>query len=124
LLISEVYYDGTDEWIELSNIGNSDFSGKIQVSGSISLSTPLSLPVKQSILLIKPSADYNRIDLKVPRITTSTFGLTDTKAINLTLFMSGQLLDSFIAETGLVVKLDNKKTSIQKIYLSDQRIIT
>ena len=26
LIISEVYYDGTDEWIEIYNIGNKDFS--------------------------------------------------------------------------------------------------
>jgi hypothetical protein len=124
LLISEVYYDGSDERIEISNIGNSDFSGKIQISGSISLLTQLSLPTKQSILLIKPSADYSRIDLKVSRIITSTFGLTDTKAINLVLSTSDQILDSFIVETGLIVKLDNKKTSLQKTYLSGQRIIT
>ena len=124
LIISEVYYDGTDERIEISNIGISDFSGKIQISGSISLSTQVLLPIRQSILLIKPSADYARIDLGVPRVTTSTFGLTDTKAINLILSTSGQILDSFVADTGLVVKLDNKKTSIQKTYLSGQRIIT
>ena len=124
LLISEVYYDGTDERIEISNIGISDFSGKIQISGSISLSTQVLLPIRQSILLIKPSADYSRIDITVPRVTTSTFGLTDTKAINLILSTSGQILDSFVADTGLVVKLDNKKTSIQKTYLSGQRIIT
>ena len=124
MIISEVYYDGTDERIEISNIGISDFSGKIQISGSISLSTQVLLPIRQSILLIKPSADYARIDLGVPRVTTSTFGLTDTKAINLILSTSGQILDSFVADTGLVVKLDNKKTSIQKTYLSGQRIIT
>ena len=124
LLISEVYYDGTDERIEISNIWTSDFSGKIQLSGSISLSTQLSISVNQTILLTKPSADYSRIDVRVPRIITSTFGLTDTKAINLVLYTSDQVLDSFTVDTGLIVKLDNKKTSFEKKYLSGQWIIT
>ena len=34
LILSEVYYDGTDEWIEITNIGDGEFSGKITLSGA------------------------------------------------------------------------------------------
>lgn len=32
LLLSEVYYDGTDERIEITNIGEGDFQGNILLS--------------------------------------------------------------------------------------------
>jgi len=124
LLISEVFYDWTDEWLELTNLGATSFSGKIQLSWSINISTFVSIDPQQSILLLKPSGNYARIDLAVLRITTNTFSLTDTKAINLTLLTSGQFLDEFLVETGRVTKLDNKKTSFQKFQLSGARIIT
>lgn len=124
LLISEVFYDWTDEWLELTNLWETSFSGKIQLSGSVNISTSISIHPQQSILLLKPSWNYARIDLAVPRITTTTFSLTDTKAINLTLLTSGQILDEFLVETGRVTKLDNKKTSFQKLQLSGARIIT
>jgi hypothetical protein len=38
--------------------------------------------------------------------------------------MSGQILDEFLVETGWVTKLDNRKTSFQKLQLSGARIIT
>lgn len=124
LLISEVFYDGSDEWLEITNLSNSPFSGIIQLSWSVNLSTSISINSHQSILILKPSGNYARIDLAIPRITTNTFSLTDTKAINLTLLRSGQFLDEFLVETGLVTKLDNKKTSFQKLQLSGARIIT
>lgn len=124
LIISEVFYDGTDEWIEISNISNNSFSGTIQITGSVFISTAISLTWNQSIILIKPSGNYSRIDLTVPRITTTTFSLTDTKAMSLVLSESGQMLDIFAIETGRMTKLDNKKTSFQKMLISDQQIIT
>jgi len=32
LILSEVYYDGTDEWIEITNIGDGNFQGNILLS--------------------------------------------------------------------------------------------
>jgi hypothetical protein len=90
----------------------------------VNISSYLSLEPQQSTLLIKPSGNYARIDIAVPKILTNTFSLTDTKAITLVLLMSGQLVDEFIVETGWVVKLDNKKTSFQKQQISGARIIT
>jgi len=124
LLISEVFYDGSDEWLELTNLSISPFSGQIQLTWSVNLSTSISIDPQQSILLLKPSGNYAWIDLLVARITTNTFSLTDSKAINLTLLTSGQFLDEFLVETGWVTKLDNKKISFQKLQLSGARIIT
>ncbi len=124
LMISEVYYDGTDEWIEITNLWWFQFSGMIQLSWSVNISSHCSLESQQSVLLIKPSGTYTRIDIAVPKILTNTFSLTDTKAISLDLLTSGQVVDEFIVETGWVVKLDNKKTSFQKQQISGARIIT
>jgi hypothetical protein len=41
LILSEVYFDGTDEWIEITNIGDGNFSGNLTLVGV--KSTPLSL---------------------------------------------------------------------------------
>jgi hypothetical protein len=41
LIISEVFIDGTDEWIEITNIGKGGFQGNITIVGA--KSTPLSL---------------------------------------------------------------------------------
>ncbi|HBB03837.1 TPA: hypothetical protein DCZ39_02965, partial [Patescibacteria group bacterium] len=41
LILSEVYYDGTDEWIEITNIGNGNFQGNFILSGA--KSTPVFL---------------------------------------------------------------------------------
>jgi hypothetical protein len=32
IILSEVYYDGTDEWIEITNIGTGNFQGNILLS--------------------------------------------------------------------------------------------
>lgn len=124
LIISEVFYDGTDEWIEITNLSTNLFSGIIQITWSISITSTISIKPRQSIILVKPSGNYLRIDLNVARITTSTFSLTDTKSINLTLSTSGQILDLFLVETGWVVKLDNKKTSFEKRIANEEGIIT
>lgn len=34
LIISEVYIDGTDEWIEITNRGDSSFVGTVTISGA------------------------------------------------------------------------------------------
>jgi len=34
LQITELYFDGTNEWIELTNIGSGDFNDTIELSGA------------------------------------------------------------------------------------------
>ena len=46
-------------------------------------------------------------------------GFTDTKTIMLDVLYGGTPIDSFIVDTGTVVKYNDKKTSLERIY-SDQ----
>jgi hypothetical protein len=41
LIVSEVYFDGTDEWIEITNIGDGNFQGNLTLVGA--KSTPILL---------------------------------------------------------------------------------
>jgi hypothetical protein len=114
LIISEVYYDGTEEWIEITNLW-SDFSWPITLGGTQTISPFLTIFTKQSIILTKPNLTYARISPLVYKLPLSTsFSFTDTKAIDLQLFREDQLLDSFQADTGIVLKYNDKKTSLSK----------
>ncbi|HCY20439.1 TPA: hypothetical protein DIC40_00955 [Patescibacteria group bacterium] len=53
-----------------------------------------------------------------------SFSFTDTKAIFTTLSRSGQTIDTFQAETGLVTKYNDKKTSLIKQYNNQIWFIT
>jgi hypothetical protein len=75
----------------------------------------VSLQQNQSIILTKSSQLYSRISpLVVKQSLPLSFSFTDTKAIFIQLKRSGQLIDTFQAETGLVLKYNDKKTSLIK----------
>ena len=124
IIISEIYYDGTEEWIEITNLG-SDFSGEVELQVPQSIFFPVSLQQDQSIILTKSSQTYSRIS---PLVTQQplplSFSFTDTKAIFTTLWRSGQLLDTFQVETGLVTKYNDKKISLTKEFINQNWIIT
>ena len=44
LLISEIFFDGSDERLELTNLGSVDFSGAIQLTG-IGINVSLSVAI-------------------------------------------------------------------------------
>ncbi len=114
IIISEVYYDGTEEWIEITNLG-SNFSGEVELEASQTNFFSVSLQQNQSIILTKSSQLYSRISpLVVKQSLPLSFSFTDTKAIFIQLKRSGQLIDTFQAETGLVLKYNDKKTSLIK----------
>ena len=116
LLLSEVYYDGTDERIEITNIGEGDFQGNILLSWA--KSTALSLT--NISLLSGESKIFG--DTLVQLSWTSFVGktglglsMTDTAAINIYLIVSGQIEDSFLVDHYRVNKYNDKKTSFEKV---------
>ncbi|AHB41808.1 hypothetical protein P148_SR1C00001G1029 [candidate division SR1 bacterium RAAC1_SR1_1] len=124
LIISEIYYDGTEEWIEITNLG-SYFSGEVEMRTPQSNFFTLSLQPNQSIILTKSSQLYSRISpLVIQKALPLSFSFTDTKAIFTTLSRSGQTIDTFQAETGLVTKYNDKKTSLIKQYNNQIWFIT
>jgi hypothetical protein len=51
-------------------------------------------------------------------------GFTDTKQLQLNLVWSGLVIDAFLVDTGTVTKLNDKDTSLEKIFLSGAYVIT
>ncbi len=116
LIISEVYFDGTDEWIEITNIGDGDFQGNITLVGV--KSTALSL-VNISVL----SGESKLFGDNIIQISGSQFiaktglslNLIDTSPIHIQLSISGQVEDSFLVDSYRVNLYNDKKTSFEKV---------
>jgi len=116
LIISEVYFDGTDEWIEITNIGDGNFQGNFTLAGvkSTTLSlTNISLLAGESKLFGDNFSQVsgNRFIGK----TGLSLNLIDTNPINIQLSMSGQVEDSFLVDAYRVNLYNDKKTSFEKI---------
>ena len=111
-----MYYDGTDEWVEITNIGDGIFEGNFILSGV--KSTSLSL----TKILIQPGESKIFGDSLV-QISGSQFiaktglglSITDTAAINIQMIISGQIEDSFVVDQYRVNKYNDKKTSFEKV---------
>lgn len=116
LILSEVYYDGTDERIEITNIGDGGFSGTITLEGA--KSTPVSLT--SISLLSGESKIFGDILAQVSGTsfigkTGLALNLTDTAPISVYLSISGQREDEFLVDSYRVNLYNDKKTSFEKI---------
>ena len=118
LIISEVYFDGSDEFIEISNISDLDYNSTITITQDTNKkqSLTLQIPAHQSTVLAYKNSRF-------PWDYILSFGLTDNSAINLKLSDINGILDTFDVEQALVKKRDNKKTSFEKIYKNQSRKI-
>ena len=123
LLLSEVYYDGTDEWIEITNIGEGTFQGNILLSWV--KSTPVSLT--NIFLLSGESKIFGDI---LAQISWTSFvgktglalSIADTAAIQIQLVISGQIVDSFSVDQYWVNKYNDKKISFEKVGETPTRV--
>jgi len=114
LILSEIYYDGTDEWIEITNIGQWDFQGNITLVGVKSTSlllTNISLLSGESKVF---GDNLSQISETLGK-TWLAFNILDTTAINIQLFISGQREDSFLVDQYWVNLYNDKKTSFEKV---------
>jgi hypothetical protein len=116
LILSEVYYDGTDERIEITNIGDGNFLGSFTLVGV--KSTPLTLT---NISLLSGESKIfgdNLSQVSGNRFIGKTglaFNILDTAAINIQLTISGQMVDSFLVDQYRVNLYNDKKTSFEKV---------
>ena len=116
LMLSEVYYDGTDEWIEITNMGEWTFQWNITLVGV--KSTPLTL---NNISFL--SGESKLFGDTLSQVSGTQYiaktglalNLTDTAAINIQLIVSGQVEDVFLVDQYRVNKYNDKKTSFEKI---------
>lgn len=119
LRITEVFVDGTDERVEISNIWSADFVWSFTLSG-----------VKSSPLLISnttiPSFSSLLVGDTMSMFTLpNTFNilwwrglsLWDTAWVNISLIDDGaSIADTFVVDQSLVQSSDNTMTSFQKLY--------
>ncbi len=116
LILSEVYFDGTDERIEITNIGDGNFSGNLVISGAKSTSVSLSNISIQSGES-KVFGD-NLSQVSGNRCIGKTWlalNIPDTAAINIQLLVSGQVVDVFLVDQYRVNLYNDKKTSFEKV---------
>lgn len=125
LIISEVFFDGSDEWLELTNLSSEPFSGSLTLTGiGINASFNAEFSSGESVVLGRSGRDFSYfLDQTVIRYFAS-MGFTDTKAIAISLSRSWQLVDQFLADTGMVTHYNDKKTSLEKAPSSTGYIIT
>ena len=123
LILSEVYYDGTDEWIEITNIGEGNFEGNFTLVWA--KSTPVTLT---NVTLL--SGESKVFGDTLSQVSGSQYigktglalNLTDTSPINIQLIISGQLVDSFLVDQYRVDTYNDKKTSFEKVGMVSTRV--
>ena len=118
LIISEVFFKGSNEFIEIANISDLDYQGEITLKqeGRKPQKTTIDIPAYQTKLFARESSQWDY---------PLGFALTDTAAINLSLSDDNGLLDHFEVDEIQVKKLNKSKipTSFEKIYQNGNRII-
>ena len=123
LKITEVYFKGSNEFIELYNDSENNFSWNITFSWAkkSSFDLDLNLSWKSTIVLWDDLSEY--ISWNVNYISWLKINLTDTEAINIKILGNGQVLDSFFVSQNEVKKVSNKKASFEKIFSWNDEII-
>lgn len=115
LIVSEVYFDGTNEWIEITNIGDADFQGNFTLVGVKSTQ----LMQSNVVLLAGESKVFGDSLAQLSGNyfigkTGLSLNLIDTAAINIQLLLSGQTEDVFLVDQYWVNFYNDKKTSLRK----------
>lgn len=114
LIVSEVYFDWTDEWIELFNEWE-NFSWELTIQWAKSSEYKLNnfYLKKNEFILIWD--DFLNIVNSWNWIWQQKFSITDTKSIDIKIQQNWTILDEFNVDENMVLFFDNKKSSIQKI---------
>ncbi len=121
LIISEVYRLGSTEWIEITNLSQSDFDGTLEFSGANNYGNILYADVEiqwyESIILSSVE-DIGMINWNINSFYPKKISITDWKAISIELKFSWNTINTFEVEESDVSK-NLKKTprpSFQRIY--------
>lgn len=114
LIISEVFIDGTDEFVELYNDG-ADFQWTLSLEGlkssTLTLSN-ISIPSQGYYLLWDNATMFQWISLQKSWLSLN---LLDTNAVNIELKdIWWSILDVFVLNQTTVTQYDNTKTAFQK----------
>ena len=123
LKITEVYRLSNDEWIEITNISDKDFSWKINLSWvkSSEYKKTVNIPAYSSIILSDKS-DIGLIDDSILAVnaSNSTFNIVDSNGIWISLIYSWVEIDTFNVDQSIVINnqvpASKLRPSFQKVY--------
>ena len=137
LIISEVFYDDDDEWIEIFNIWNWDFfwdlilSWNIFSNDKIHTYQNIQIPAHDFLIIadsnemfdFSSTHDWN-VNILLNEGEFPQFSIPDDQEIQISLSFSWQQIDSFYAHQYRVNKRDDYGVSFHKILAQSWPIIT
>lgn len=119
LIISEVFFQWNNEFIEIANLSDLDYQGEITLrqDSKKQLKIAVQIPAHQTKIFARSNQFQGDYKLNFP--------LADNAAITLALSDEHWILDTFDVEESLVKKLNSAKTptSFEKIYQNGNRTI-
>ena len=134
LIISEVYYDGKDERIEIYNIWNGAFYGDIELSWAIYYAsrvsqtyTDIQIPANDFLIIANSDEMFNfdwDVNIILNEWNYKKFSISDKNAIQISLVLSWKEVDTFFAHEYRVKFRDNWEVSFHKILTSNGPIVT
>ena len=132
LIISEVYYDGKSERIEIFNIGDGDFLWDIELSWARSkpqIYNNIQIPADDFLIIANSDEmfDFSQTENWDVNILLNTwnykqFSIADTKEIQIFLLLSWEVVDEFYAHEYRVKYRNDEKISFQKV-ISEWRFV-
>ncbi|MDR2190901.1 MAG: hypothetical protein LBP53_07185 [Candidatus Peribacteria bacterium] len=125
--ITEVYRLGTNEWIELTNLSNTDFNGSLTLKGVKSASFTLKniiIPAYASVIIADDKVQ-GILDTGMIIHSNAALNFTDTNPINIELLVDGILLDTFNVDSTTVgtYKSEMPRPSFEKLYYNGEWMI-
>ncbi len=134
LIISEVYYDGKDEWIEIFNIWDGAFYWDIEIAWEIYYSsrvsqtyTDIQIPAKDFLIIANSDEMFDfesGVNIILNEWNYKKFSIWDTKEIQISLNVWWEEVDSFYAHEYRVKKRDNREVSFHKVLTENGFVVT
>lgn len=134
LIISEVFYDDDDEWIEIFNIGNKDFLWDIELSWAIFIDDKtiytyqnVQIPANDFLIIADSNEMFDfdwSVNILLNEWNYPQFFISDTDEIQIFLLLSWEKVDSFYAHEYRVNKRDDYGVSFHKILTENWPIVT
>ncbi|HPC34247.1 MAG TPA: thermonuclease family protein, partial [Candidatus Absconditabacterales bacterium] len=118
LKITEIYFDGDENWFELTNLGNDTFSGELGLSGNLNFTFSANIPSGVSKVFANSLYSMFQTGKNIQTIVNSINFVNEE--FNLDLIRSGQVLDNFFVHSSYVdYYYQDYKTSFEKIGTGD-----
>ncbi len=125
LKITEVYFEWVQEWIEISNLWDADWTGSFSLIGANNGTLILSgftIPALSSVVLA--DNDIHILDKSVVLVSGLTMILNDLWAIDISLLVWWLPIDRFNVDSSLVTPYVNATNSFERVRYGWQLVIT